>query len=99
MDNNAFSDDLLRENYAWVDELLEKKYYEYINYEENVFLNLKTFSPNDEYENYNDKCDSDFDLLLRDLKIILSYHEDRRHRRKNQSDDVFDVFNMLNPNY
>jgi hypothetical protein len=95
--NDLQSNDVFRENYAWVDELLEKKYYDYISEdEEDIVQNCETFSS---YEDEDKNNDSDFDLLIRDLKIIIAYHEDRRQRRNESTDDVFTLFNMLNPKY
>lgn len=93
--NDLLSNDVFRENYAWVDELLEKKYYDYISDDEDdIVQNCETFSSDDEENN-----ESDVDLLIRDLKIIIAYHEDRRQRRNESTDDVFTLFNMLNSKY
>lgn len=77
------------ENYAWVDELLEKKYYDYVAAEEDdIKRDYETFA----YENA-----TDFDLLISDLKKIISYHEDRKQRRRSEEvDNVFALFNQLN---
>lgn len=75
------------ERYAWVDELLEKKYYGYISEDEdNIKRDYHTFS------------DDDCDVLIRDLKTLIAYHEDRRQRRNNQTDEVFALFNQLTAN-
>jgi hypothetical protein len=69
------------ERYAWVDKLLEKKYYDYVNVEDEK----------DDCETFVD----DYDLLVSDLKNLISYHEDRRQRRAKQTDDVFALFNQM----
>jgi hypothetical protein len=93
-----FSDEeLVRENYAWVDELLEEKYYAYISEDEDdITVNYETFSQTENQDQDQDQDDSDFNLLIRDLKKIISYHEDRRQRRNKQVDEFFELFNKLN---
>jgi len=94
----SFSDEeLFRENYAWVDNLLEEKYYAYISEDEdNITVNYETFSQMDNQDQDQDQDDSYFNILIRDLKKIISYHEDRRQRRNKQIDEFFELFNKLN---
>jgi hypothetical protein len=95
VDINADYSISLAENYAWVDELLEKKYYDYISEDEDdISLNYETFSQNETQD--QDQDETDFDMLISDLKNLISYHEDRKRRRNKQTDDVFALFNELN---
>ena len=69
------------EHYAWVDSLLEEQFYDYIiQDDDNIHVNYETFGDQDQDQ---DQDNSDFSLLIRDLKIIIDYHEDRRQRRMN----------------
>lgn len=94
-------EELVRENYAWVDELLEQKYYSYISEDEDdITINYETFSQTEtkdqDQDQDQDQDNSDFNLLISDLKKIISYHEDRRQRRNKQIDEFFVLFNKLN---
>jgi len=79
------------ERYAWVDDLLEKKYYSYVNVDDEK----------DDCETFSDDCETfsdDFDFLIRDLKTLIAYHEDRRQRRNKENDEVFALFNQMTAN-
>jgi hypothetical protein len=95
--NSLFSNDLLCENYAWVDAMLEKKFYDYhIEEDDDINLNYETFGLIDqrqhEYQEVDqdqDQEDSDFNLLVRDLQALIAYHQDRRQRRNSDLRDFF----------
>ena len=92
----AFSDDLLRENYAWVDVQLEENYCKYSCDEDiDICRDYDTFGSYVEEEDVDsdaiqlEDLDSDFRMLVRDIQDIILYHQDRRRRRGLNANDVF----------